>query len=123
MKYSKRFQEDYQFYNKNTQRFNFCGKKPEQIDLNPGGFDAKKCFYLRDSTGVSHPCKEPEKLQELLVCKASVNWHIKQWSEGLTEGSTLPHEINEIVKDIQAPEWVLKAIVGQTRRLLNARPH
>jgi|GEM_PF-3178608 len=91
MKYSKQFEETYNFYLRNINVFVFCGTlnpKHEAI-YSKQGLSAKECFYCIESNGVNKPCCEPELLNSLLLCKASVNFQIKQWAESRAEG-TLP---------------------------------
>jgi len=45
------------------------------------GKSAKKCFCRYDTTGKMEPTNEPELLQSLIVCKKSINLHIKLWVE------------------------------------------
>lgn len=91
MKYSKSFERDYDFYLSSIDKFKFCGtSKPKFKAINdPKGKLAKEVFFMIDSNGRNIGCKEPELLDSLLLCKASVNFQIKQWSEGRREG-TLP---------------------------------
>jgi len=112
-KYSQRFEEDYHFYWRNVERFKFSGKKPADVVSDPNGKDAKHCFHVMDSQGKRLPCSEPEKLKALLMCKASINWHIKQWVEGYLDGTFPPPEMRKYFDEIQAPDWVEKAVTGQ----------
>lgn len=141
MKYSDNFERDYAFYLKNIEHFKFCGTltpKFEAIEYSKGK-TAKEVFYLIDSTGKNHKTCEPKLLNELLNCKASVNFHIKMWAEGRADG-TLPYEefagdgetLSWEMKDGDAipiygkcmaieygfPEWVVKAVENQKAKLL-----
>jgi len=108
-KYSDNFERDNKFYFENIKHFNFCGTltpKFEAIeDIN--GKTAKEVFYLIDSTGKNYPTCEPKLLNELLMCKASVNFHIKQWAEGRADG-TLP--FCEFAGDSEVLEWKIEMI-------------
>ena len=108
-KYSDNFERDNKFYFENIKHFNFCGTltpKFEAIeDIN--GKTAKEVFYLIDSTGKNYPTCEPKLLNKLLMCKASVNFHIKQWAEGRADG-TLP--FCEFAGDGEALEWKIEII-------------
>lgn len=89
-KYSKRFEQDYQFYLSSIGVFDFCGTLNPKFEAVPNGErTAKECFYLIDSRGKNTPCSEPELLNQLLLTKAAINFQIKQWAEGFAEG-TLP---------------------------------
>jgi len=67
------------------------------------GKSGKEVFYLIDSTGKNSPTREPELLNELLLCKASVNFQIKEWAKGRADG-TLPK--SELIGDGGVIEWV-----------------
>lgn len=89
MKFSKKYERDYEFYYKNRKNFIFCGTRvPKyQAIFDENGKSAKEVFYIIDSTGKNSPTNEPELLNELLLTKASVNFQIKQWREGFLDGT------------------------------------
>ena len=146
-KYSDNFERDYKFYFENIKHFNFCGTlipKFEAIE-DANGKTAKEVFYLIDSTGKNYPTCESKLLNELLTCKASVNFHIKQWAEGRADGTlpfcefagdgeTLRWEVEEkdgvkipipiygkcMAIDYGFPDWVIKAVEMQKIKLLEA---
>jgi len=91
MKYSIRFDLSYNFYLSNIDNFNFCGTlNPfNTAEFSKDGKSAKECFFYIESNGINHPCSEPDLLDKLLLCKAGVNFQIKQWAEAREEG-TLP---------------------------------
>ena len=114
VKYSKSFERDYKFYSRNLDVFSFSGKPAPEIVVSPDdGLDAKECFYLYDSTGQLKPCVRPELLQRLLVCKASVNLHVKLWAMGIQQGVLDLPELGRYLHSIGAPAWVLRAVAGQ----------
>ena len=95
IKYSKNFERDYDFYSKNLENFNFCGTlTPKHEAIPDGGLSAKECFYYIESQGVNKPCVEPKLLNSLLLCKAGVNFQIKQWAEGINEGTLFLFELS-----------------------------
>ena len=108
-KYSENFERDYAFYYKNKDVFTFCGTlNPKHIAIEDAhGKSATEAFFLIDSTGKNYPTKEPKLLNELLLCKASVNFHIKQWAEGRAEG-TMPKY--ELFGEGETLEWETKII-------------
>lgn len=138
-KYSDNFERDYKFYFENIKHFHFCGTLTPKFEAiaDDKGKTAKEVFYLIDSTGKNHPTCEPKLLNELLTCKASVNFHIKQWAEGRADG-TLPfcefagngetlewENGNPVYHKCMAirygfPEWVIKAVEMQKIKLLEA---
>jgi len=111
-KYSDNFERDYKFYFENIKHFNFCGTSTPKFKAiaDDKGKEAKEVFYLIDSTGKNHPCYEPKLLNELLTCKASVNFYIKQWAEGRADG-TLPY--SEFAGDGETLEWEVKEENGK----------
>jgi len=118
MKYSQAFTRDYTFYRANLDTFIFSGKHSPQLEWDPLGHAAKWCFYIYDSTGKMLPCWEPGLLQKILVCKASVNLHIKLWAQGIAQGVLCPPELDEILTGYAAPDWVAKAVLRQGERRL-----
>ena len=110
---SKQFERDWNFYTANADKFNFCGEaisiQPHDVD----GLTAKKCFHALDSTGQSRPCKEPELLRSIVMCKKSVNLHIIMWAEGFENVCIgVPELLREFV---EPPEWVGRALVNQVK--------
>ncbi len=106
-KYSENFERDYKFYFDNIEHFNFCGTSIPKFKAitDENGKSAKEVFYSIDSEGKNIPTSEPDLLDKLLMCKASVNFHIKQWAEGRAEG-TLP--FCEFAGDGETLEWEVK---------------
>ena len=98
-KYSSNFERDYSFYLLNKDIFNFCGTLiPKHSAIsNENGKTAKEVFYSIDSQGKNIPCKEPELLNELLLCKGGVNFQIKLWAEGRADGTLPGIEFEEIM--------------------------
>lgn len=120
MDYSKRFEEDYSFYYRNKNKYNFCGKdviKDFVITEGPG-MDAKECFYRYDSHGEREfTCPNKEELVSLIICKASINLHMKMYAEGYAEYTLLRSELEEIVKNIGAPKWFMDGIEKQANKI------
>lgn len=112
-KYSKAFKRDYNFYLANLDVFSFSGRPVPKVDFAPEGASAKQCFFIYDSTGKWEPCREPELLQRLLVCKASVNLNIKLWAQGIRQGVLCPPELREMMTEYGAPDWVCQATLNQ----------
>ena len=120
-KYSDNFERDNKFYFENIKHFNFCGTltpKFEAIeDIN--GKTAKEVFYLIDSTGKNHPTCEPKLLNDLLMCKASVNFHIKQWAEGRADGSLPFCEFAGWTEN----QWWWKQFYGRVEYMVTRHAH
>lgn len=123
MRYSKNFERDFLFYKRNINNFTFFGNYPPEVFFDHNGVDAKKAFYIHDSTGKSVKTSEPELLQSLLVCKKSVNFHIKMWAEGFAEWTLLEPDLNDIISDYKCPQWVTEAIKKQGLRIRYKKNH
>jgi len=106
-KYSENFERDYKFYFDNIEHFTFCGTSTSKFKAiaDENGKSAKEVFYSIDSEGKNLPTCEPELLDKLLMCKASVNFNIRQWAEGRADG-TLP--FCEFAGDGETLEWEVK---------------
>ena len=140
-KYSANFERDYDFYLTNKNKFTFCGTitPKHKAIFDPNGKSAKEVFYSIDSSGKNHPTKEPGLLDELLLCKAGVNFQIKQWAEGRVDGTLPLYELTgdgqvlnwlekdgeviavsggNIREEFNLPEWVIKAVENQKEKIL-----
>jgi len=119
MKYSKAFDRDFAFYMAHRQKFCFAGVEPPFVACAPAGMNAKECFFRWDSQGRLNPSSQPELVTALILCKKSINWHIKQWVEGFDDMleplSTYIAEFNN------PPDWVIRALVGSLERHLLKR--
>jgi hypothetical protein len=114
MKYSIKFERDYNFYLNNINNFTFSGSlnRTLLIDLDKG-LSAKECFYKLDSTGMLFPTKEPDLLFKIFKCKESVNFQIKEWSKDRAKGYLPKIEFDEIVKEYNLLDWIIKAVEQQ----------
>ena len=120
MKYSKKFEEDYNWYLSVSDSFNFDGVKDyynkkgvDIIQFDANGKTAKECFYLYDSQGLINKTSEPEKLRTLLKTKGSVNLHIKMYAEDRAKGYLPKIEFEEIAKEFNMPNWFVNAVENQ----------
>jgi len=105
-KYSARFEEDFKFYLDNKEKFNFYGGI---VDLGPynENINVKQAFYQFDTYGKVVGCVNPRLLQQIIICKKSVNWHIKEWVLGYND---LCQGVDFYIKEfINPPEWIEKA--------------
>jgi hypothetical protein len=143
MKYTENYQRDYEFYLGNRHVFNFSGKTEITLIADKNGKTAKEVFYMIDTHGKNASCCEPELLSELLKCKASVNLHIKMWAEDRANGRLTGYEFfgdgetleweekivdgeravtpikkQSIAKELDLPEWVIKAVELQKINLM-----
>jgi hypothetical protein len=128
MKYSEKFERDWNWYNKYKDVFNFDGvqhyynKKGDSIIINKeDGFTAKECFYKYDSEGKILPCKEPNLLYQVLKCKGSINLHIKMWSEDRANLLLFKCDLDELSEQYELLDWQLLAIENQTNRILKLK--
>jgi len=113
MKYSQAFERDYTFYLQNLDSFDFAGKRVPMPPADEHGLSAKRCFFVFDSTGELLPCREPELLRKLFICKASVNLNIRLWAQGLMQEVLSLAELEEMLAEHDAPRWLYNAVVAQ----------
>jgi len=120
MKYSSRFERDYEWYLKVGDFFNFDGsqhyhnKKGKPLVVHDQeGSSAKECFFMYDSTGKISPTKEPKLLKYLYKTKGSVNLHIKMYAEDRASGVLPKVEFDKICEQYNVPEWFVKAVETQ----------
>lgn len=120
MKYSTKFEKDYEWYLSIIDIYTFDGVNSHvnkngipiiQYDIN--GKSAKECFYRYDSDGVIIKTNEPTQLEKLLRVKGSVNLHIKMFAEDRANGILPKVLFNEIVNEINAPIWFIEAVENQ----------
>lgn len=112
MKYSKNFERDYDWYLKYKEVFTFSGSPRKKIKEG-GLYSAKEAFYLYDSQGKLNPCTETDLLQQILLCKESINFHIKQWSEDRAKGYLPKTEFDSIIKEYELLDWMVNAVERQ----------
>jgi len=112
--YSKELLRDWRFYVQNRHRFSFSAKPLSYYAPPEGDEFAIECFKRYDSEGEVTPCGQPVLFAEVMRCKASVNLHVKMWAEGRAGGTLLRPEFNELMKEIEAPQWVTDAVEKAT---------
>jgi hypothetical protein len=108
-RYKPGFLRDWAFYTSNLDYFSFSGSAPPAVAHDPHGPDAQRAFHAYDSRGVLVSTSEPDLLRRVLVCKASVNLHIRMWAEGIAEGTMWPSDLAQVHADTDAPAWVFEA--------------
>jgi hypothetical protein len=113
MKFSKNFERDYNWYYKYRETFTFSGSMPRKIENSPSGKSAKECFHLYDSQGKIAPCREPDLLSEILLCKESVNFQIKEWAQDRAIGYLPLVEFETIIEEYELLEWMVNAVERQ----------
>ena len=115
MKYSKKFNRDYQFYLDNKDLFFFSGVKVTvETDLDTG-VSGKESFHSFDTQGKVKPTREPELLRSIIVCKKSISLHIKMWVEGFDEMMEgVDYYMNQFMGD--PPPWIEDSFRKQLRR-------
>lgn len=117
MKFSKRFNNDFSWYLKVRNVYNFDGHGPRTIQYDRKGLTGKKAFYYFDTYGKLESTKHPELLQRLLQTKGSINLHIKMYAEGRAEGTLPLNEFEEICENIKAPDWFYFAVERQKNKI------
>jgi len=114
MKYSEAFERDWNWYYKWKDVFTFSGKPLKFIAIeDKNGVSAKEAFYKIDSNGKNIPTKEPELLNQILLCKASVNFNIKMWAEDRGKGCLGKLEFQNIIKEYELLPWMVEAVENQ----------
>ena len=116
-KYSKNFERDWEFYTKNSDKFNFPGKNISLPKYDINGKNAKDCFYIIDTHGKYEPTAEPELLLKILTTKAAINLHIKLWAEGRLDGTFLKGDVDDLTNKYAFPEWIITAVNRQWVKL------
>ena len=110
-KYSDSYERDWKFYRTNKDKFNFFGAHPPVFEYHADGVSAKRAFLILDSTGKAPKTRENNLLSKVIACKKSVNWHIKQWSDGYVDFcEPVEYYMNSMNN---TPEWVYHSIKGQ----------
>ena|SRR6478736_1667616 len=112
MRYSKGFERDFAFYFRMRKEFWFSGKEDKKVIFNKDGVDAKEGF-LNFENGTSMPTRHPLLLQSLIKAKGSCNFHIKMYAEDRKSGLICGLELQEILNEINPPDWFKVAIEKQ----------
>ena len=113
MKYSAKFERDWEWYLKYKDTFTFCGGFIPEFQYSEDGYSAKECFHTFDSTGKKLSCKELKLLNEILVCKGSINLNIKEWA--IDRASLILPGIlfQEIIEEFELLDWMIKSVERQ----------
>lgn len=122
MKYSKRFNEDYNLYLRLKDIYNFAPfdvTKGKQPITNNNNYTAKEVFYYFDSQGKLFDTNELDLVLQLLICKSSINFHIKMYAQTRAEGTLSYKELLDIQKEYQLPQWFVDAVEKQKSKLIN----
>jgi hypothetical protein len=85
----------------------------EECIYNRGGDNPLVAFYKIDTHGGKPPFEttKPNILESVLRGKRLINFQIKQYVEGVLDGTSFMFEIEDICKEY--PDWVIKAIRNQ----------
>ena len=105
MKYSKKFNNTYDFYYNWVFPSNFI-ELFENVDIkfSKNGVSAKQAFYEYESNGYLLDTTEPKILGKLLAAKSQVNLMIKLWAEGLVECTLMPYEFSKKILECNKKE-------------------
>jgi hypothetical protein len=132
--YKHKFLSAFNFYLKVRKEFNFCGTSVAdmryKIFYDKTGVDAKECFFNLEN-GINKPTKHPNIVNAVLLSKASINFNIKQWADGMKDSYPLLQSVEDfwnekdIVWDKDAtfryesladkgfPDWVFNSLKQQ----------
>lgn len=115
MKYGKNFERDFVWFMKYKDVFNFDASDctGDKVVYSEAGLSSKECFYLFDSQGRVIPTSEPELLFSLHKAKGGINFQIKQWAESRAKGELGLLEFNDISKEYELLDWMIKAVENQ----------
>lgn len=118
-KYSDNFNRDFNWYLKVRHLFTFDGKAYIEPKFSNKGVSGKEAFYLYDCQGTRIVAtKHPNIFRILFKVKSSVNLHIKMYAEDRAK-EILPDTLfEELCKEINAPEWFIKAVENQKKKYL-----
>jgi len=111
-KVSKKVEGLYNFYIECSKIFTFFGGKHDHMIWNENGVTALQAFNAQDSMGLNAPCRQPFLFKKALDGKAGLNFIIKQWAEGIREGTIALFELKEGYPWL--PIWVWESVKGQT---------
>lgn len=120
MKYSQKYNNDFNWMLKQRHLFNFDGREHYRLEIqyDKNGVDGKKAFYLWESQGKSTPTKHPNLLQALLKTKGSINLHIKMYAEARASCDYNKIEFRAFCISIKAPDWFRTAVENQKLKYL-----
>lgn len=125
MKYSKRFEEDFDLYWRLQHTFTFAPHDPlkakKPIDIT-ADMPVKKAFYNFDTHGKYYNIANNSELLRVITTKASINFHIKLWAESRALGEFGSLELLESLESYNFPQWVFDAIEEQKKRLWRKYP-
>jgi hypothetical protein len=107
-KYSKKFNKGWKFYLEHADKFSFCGQLPVEFEYDPSAPDAKEVFFNWESGYGLTPTCEPDLLKKVHNCKASINFHIKMWTQGFEDVMEPIEFYMDSFKN--PPKWVEKAL-------------
>ena len=111
-KKSRKSKRDFEFYSANSPKFTFCGTEVE--DVAKGAHDTFDAYVYWENTGIVSPCQDPELLRKIMICKKSVNFHIKMWVDAYEEVLT---DVDEYMLGfVNPPKWVRKSFLGQLKQ-------
>jgi hypothetical protein len=109
-KHKPNFMRDVRFYLANRHRFSFTGSADVTFAFDRNGVDGVTAYKELDSNGKVVATRHPNLATALARTKASVNFHIKLWKDGTSDGGRFVHELAEYLDSIQAPKWVGDAL-------------
>ncbi len=113
MKYSQKFEKDFNWYLKMRAKFNFDGSLPKDVVYDKNGIDGKAAFHKWDSEGKLLPTKHPNILNTLLKTKGSANLHVKMYAQDRASGLFPGIEFRAFCIKYKCPKWFKEAVENQ----------
>ena len=77
----------------------------------------EQCFWFYDCMGEKLPCNNPKLLEEIISCKKSVNFHIKQYAEGFQDFCEPITYYLDLFGD-NRPDWIELSLRNQVKKIL-----
>ena len=110
-KVNNRVKKLYELYIKCSKFFTFFGGKHDYMIWDEDGVTALQAFNAQDSMGLNVPCRQPFLFKKAIDGKAGLNFIIKQWAEGIKDGTSAMFEFKEAYSWL--PDWVWESVEGQ----------
>jgi hypothetical protein len=116
MKYSERFDENFELYARLKDVYNFApydvfkGKVPQSVKK---PISIKEAFYRFDTHGKLLQTKDMQLLTQLIVCKCSINFSIKEYAQDRARGWLSYLDLLDIQEEHNLPQWFVEAVEKQ----------
>jgi hypothetical protein len=116
LKYSKRFEEDFELYWRLRHKFTFA---PFDVLKNrpwlepKTTLDVKQAFFQFDTHGKLFAIADQQGLVQTIAAKASLNFHIKMYAEDRAKGELGRVDLLDIQREYELPDWFIDSVEKQ----------